>query len=140
MLYMLDTNICIFLIKRRSDDFIHRMQVLRTGEIGVSVVTVAELQYGVSKSEHRERNQAALAAFLLPLDIADLSFDVSVTYGQIRAELERDEQPIGPLDTMIAAHALSLDVPLITNKTRQFERVKGLRVEDWTPSETRNEM
>lgn len=132
MLYMLDTNICIFLIKRRSDELMHRMRVFRTGEIGVSVVTVAELQYGVSKSEHKERNQAALEAFLLPFDIADFSFDVTVTYGQIRAELERNGQPIGPLDTMIAAHAVSLDVPLVTNNTREFERVKGLRVEDWT--------
>ncbi len=132
MLFMLDTNICIFLIKRRSDELIHRMRVFRTGEIGVSVVTVAELQYGVSKSEHQERNQSALEAFLLPLDTADFSFDVTVTYGHIRAELERNGQPMGPLDTMIAAHAVSLDVPLVTNNTREFERVKGLRVEDWT--------
>ena len=136
MLYMLDTNICIFLIKRQSDELMHRMRVFHTGEIGVSVVTVAELQYGVSKSEHKERNQTALQAFLLPLDIADFSFDVTVTYGHIRVELERDGQPIGPLDTMIAAQALSLDVPLVTNNTREFERVKGLRVEDWTERRT----
>ena len=132
MLYMLDTNICIYLIKRRSDELLKRMRVFRTGEIGVSVVTVAELQYGVSKSQNKERNQAALETFLLPLDIADFSFAVTVSYGDIRAQLERQGQPIGPLDTMIAAHALSLDVPLVTNNTREFERVKGLRVEDWT--------
>jgi tRNA(fMet)-specific endonuclease VapC len=129
---MLDTNICIYLIKRRSDELLKRMRVFRTGEIGVSVVTVAELQYGVSKSQNKERNQAALETFLLPLDIADFSFAVTVSYGDIRAQLERQGQPIGPLDTMIAAHALSLDVPLVTNNTREFERVKGLRVEDWT--------
>lgn len=132
MIYMLDTNICIYLIKRRSDELLNRMRVFRTGEIGVSVVTVAELQYGVSKSQNKERNQAALEAFLLPLDIADFSFAVTVMYGDIRAHLERQGQPIGPLDTMIAAHALSLDVPLVTNKTKEFERVRGLRVEDWT--------
>ena len=132
MLYMLDTNICIYLIKRRSDELLKRMRVFRTGEIGVSVVTVAELQYGVSKSQNKERNQAALETFLLPLDIADFSFTVTVAYGDIRAQLERQGQPIGPLDTMIAAHALSLDVPLVTNNAREFERVKGLRVEDWT--------
>ncbi len=132
MLYMLDTNICIYLIKRRSDELLKRMRVFRTGEIGVSVVTVAELQYGVSKSQNKERNQAALETFLLPLDIADFSFAVTVSYGDIRAQLERQGQPIGPLDTMIAAHALSLDVPLVTNNAREFERVKGLRVEDWT--------
>ena len=129
---MLDTNICIYLIKRRSDELVKRMRVFRTGEIAVSVVTVAELQYGVSKSENKERNQAALEAFLLPLEIASFSFDETVVYGNVRAELERRGQPIGPLDTMIAAHALSLDVPLVTNNTREFERVRGLRVEDWT--------
>ena len=132
MLYMLDTNICIYLIKRPSDELLDRMRVFRTGEIGVSVVTVAELQYGVSKSQNIERNQAALEAFLLPLDIADFSFAVTVVYGDLRAQLERHGQPIGPLDTMIAAHALSLDVPLVTNNTREFERVRGLRIEDWT--------
>ncbi|PWI57250.1 VapC toxin family PIN domain ribonuclease [Sulfoacidibacillus thermotolerans] len=132
MLYMLDTNICIYLIKRRSDELVNRMRVFRTGEIGVSVVTVAELQYGVSKSQNKERNQAALEAFLLPLDIADFSFSITVMYGDIRAQMERQGQPIGPLDTMIAAHALSLDVPLVTNNTREFGRVRGLRVEDWT--------
>jgi tRNA(fMet)-specific endonuclease VapC len=108
------------------------MRVFRTGEIVVSVVTVAELQYGVSKSEHKERNQAALEAFLLPLEIANFSLDETVVYGNVLAELERRGQTIGPLNTMIAAHALSLDVPLVTNNTRKFERVKGLRVEDWT--------
>ncbi|MCF8567427.1 type II toxin-antitoxin system VapC family toxin [Alicyclobacillus tolerans] len=132
MLYMLDTNICIYLIKRRSDKLLSRMRAFRTGEIGVSVVTVAELQYGVSKSQNKERNQAAVETFLLPLDIADFSFAVTVMYGDTRAQLERQGHPMGPLDTMIAAHALSLDVPLVTNNTKEFERVKGLRVEDWT--------
>lgn len=132
MLYMLDTNICIYLIKRRSDELLKRMRVFRTGEIAVSVVTVAELQCGVSKSENKERNQAALQAFLLPLEIANFSLEETVVYGNVRADLERRGQPIGPLDTMIAAHALSLNVPLVTNNTREFERIRGLRVEDWT--------
>jgi tRNA(fMet)-specific endonuclease VapC len=132
MLYMLDTNICIYLIEKRSGDLLNRMRVFRTGEIGISVVTVAELQYGVSKSENKERNQVALEAFLLPLNIAESSVEVTMTYGHIRFELEKNGQPIGPLDTIIAAHALSLDVPLATNNMREFERVKGLRVEDWT--------
>lgn len=132
MLYMLDTNICIYLIKKRADKLLNRMRGFRTAEIGVSVVTVAELQYGVSKSQHKERNQAALEAFLLPLDIANFSGDSTLAYGEIRADLEKQGRPIGPLDTMIAAHALSLDVPLVTNNTREFARVPGLRVEDWT--------
>jgi len=132
MLYMLDTNICIYLIKNRSEMLLNRMSLLRTGEMGVSVVTVAELQYGVSKSENRKRNQAALEAFLLPIEIAEVTVDVTVVYGQVRAELEKKGRPIGPLDMFIAAHALSLDVPLVTNNTREFERVQGLRLEDLT--------
>ena len=132
MIYMLDTNICIYLIKKRSDTLLNRMRVFRTGEIGVSVLTVAELQYGVSKSTNQERNQAALEAFLLPLDIVDFTVDITVVYGRIRTELEKQGRPIGPLDTLIAAHALSLDVPLVTNNTREFERVQGLRLEDWS--------
>ncbi|MHB1682231.1 MAG: type II toxin-antitoxin system tRNA(fMet)-specific endonuclease VapC [Bacilli bacterium] len=132
MLYMLDTNICIYLIKNRSEVLLSRMRVFRTGEIGVSVVTVSELQYGVSKSVSKDRNQAALAAFLLPLEIAEFTVDVAVIYGQERAELERRGQSIGPLNTLIAAHALSLDIPLVTNNVREFNRVQELRVEDWT--------
>lgn len=132
MRYMLDTNICIYLIKNRSDKLLNRMRAFHTAEIGVSVVTVAELQYGVSKSQQKERNQVALEAFLLPLDIANLSMDTTLAYGEIRADLEKQGRPIGPLDTLIAAHALSLDVPLVTNNTREFARVEGLRVEDWT--------
>ncbi|GMA66205.1 type II toxin-antitoxin system VapC family toxin (plasmid) [Alicyclobacillus fastidiosus] len=132
MLYMLDTNICIYLIKKRSESLLKRMRVFHTGEIGVSVMTVAELQYGVSKSVNQERNQTALEAFLLPLEIAEFTTEATVVYGRVRAELERQGRPIGPLDTLIAAHALSLDVPLVTNNTREFERVSGLRVENWT--------
>ncbi len=132
MRYMLDTNICIDLIKNRSDKLLNHMRAFHTAEIGVSVVTVAELQYGVSKSQQKERNQVALGAFLLPLDIANLSMDTTLVYGEIRAELEKQGRPIGPLDTLIAAHALSLDVPLVTNNTGEFSRVQGLRVEDWT--------
>ena len=132
MLYMLDTNICIYLIKNRSEVLLNRMRVFRTGEIGVSVVTVSELQYGVSKSVSKDRNQAALAAFLLPLEIAEFTVDVAVIYGQVCAELERRDRSIDPLDTLIAAHALSLDVPLVTNNVREFNRVQELRVENWT--------
>ncbi|MHB1955553.1 MAG: type II toxin-antitoxin system tRNA(fMet)-specific endonuclease VapC [Sulfobacillus sp.] len=132
MRYMLDTNICIYLIKNRSEPLLQRMRGYHTGEVGVSVVTVAELQYGVSKSQLKERNQVALEAFLLPLEIANFSVDSTLAYGEIRANLEKQGRPIGPLDTLIAAHALSLNVVLVTNNTREFARVPGLCVEDWT--------
>ena len=132
MLYMLDTNICIYVIKRRSETVVNRMRAFRTGELGVSVMTVAELQYGVAKSVQKERNQVALGAFLLPLDIVEFTVDATVVYGRIRAESEAQGRLLGPLDTLIAAHALSLDVVLATNNTRKFERVRGLRMDDWT--------
>ncbi|GGJ00712.1 ribonuclease VapC [Alicyclobacillus cellulosilyticus] len=132
MRYMLDTNICIYLIKQKSDTLLQKLRTFRLGEIGVSVVTVAELQYGVAKSLHRERNLAALQAFLLPFEVVDFNMDAAMIYGQIRADLEKEGHPIGPLDTLIAAHALSLDVPVVTNNVREFQRVKGLRVEDWS--------
>lgn len=111
MRYMLDTNICIYLIQNRASSVQNRMRGFRTDEIGVSVVTVAELQYGVAKSQQQERNQVALEAFLLPLDIANLALETTVVYGEIRANLKKQGRPIAPLDTLIAAHALSLDVP-----------------------------
>lgn len=132
MRYMLDTNICIHLIRERAPTVLDRLRRCRTGEIGVSVVTVAELQYGVSTSQRPDQNRAALSAFLLPLEVAELSIDAASVYGNIRAALEREGRPIGPFDLLIAAHALSRDVVLVTNTTREFARVEGLRVEDWT--------
>ncbi|MGH3088573.1 MAG: PIN domain-containing protein [Rubrobacteraceae bacterium] len=104
------------------------------GEIGVSVATVAELRYGVEKSARVEQNSEALDRFLLPLEIASFDLEATVSYGRIRAALERRGTPIGPLETLIAAHAISLDAALVTNNTREFERVPGLRVEDWMES------
>lgn len=98
------------------------------------MVTVAELQYGVSKSQQNERNQMALEALLLPLEVAEFSMDSAVVYGEIRTELEKQGRPIGPLDMLIAAHALSLNIPLVTNNVREFSGVSRLRVEDWTSS------
>jgi len=100
------------------------------GSIGVSSVTAAELAYGVTKSGS-VRNRRALEMFLTPLEI--LPFDASSIwrYGELRTELERRGQPIGTLDTMIAAHALALNTVLVTNNTREFSRVSGLRLENW---------
>lgn len=107
-----------------------RFHRYRLGEIGLSSVVAAELAYGVAKS-CSERNRKALEMFLAPLEI--LPFDEAAvwTYGELRASLEALGQPIGSLDTMIAAHALSLDTVLVTNNTREFSRVAGLRLENW---------
>jgi tRNA(fMet)-specific endonuclease VapC len=128
---MLDTNICIALIKRKPSKALRRFDRLSAGDIGISTVTLAELRYGVAKSQHAERNRQALEEFLLPLEIADFDERAAIAYGTVRVALENSGRPIGPLDTQIGAHALSLDTVLVTNNTAEFRRIKGLKVENW---------
>lgn len=133
MKYLFDTNICIYLIKRKPQQVLARFESCLPGEVGISSVTLAELAYGVAKSQLRERNQQALEKFVLPLEVAVFDAQAASAYGPLRAELERRGTPIGPLDLMIAAQALSLRTTLVTNNTREFARVGGdLRLENWT--------
>jgi tRNA(fMet)-specific endonuclease VapC len=132
MRYLLDTNICVHLIRYRPAGLLQRLVALPVGEAGVSSVTVAELQYGVHKSSRPEQNSEALAMFLAPFPIADFDYAAAEAYGRIRAHLARTGTPIGPLDTLIAAHAASLGAILVTNNVGEFGRVPQLRVEDWT--------
>ncbi|CAG0910265.1 unnamed protein product [Darwinula stevensoni] len=131
MNYLLDTNICIYLIKRKPPEVLQRFRQLQPGSVFISSVTTSELYYGAQKSQRVQTNLEALNNFLLPFRIVDYDESASFLYGELRADLEKRGQPIGPLDMMIAAHALSLDVPLVTNNTKEFERVKGLRLENW---------
>jgi tRNA(fMet)-specific endonuclease VapC len=128
MRYLLDTNICIYVIKRRPPQVLARFQHCIVGDIGLSTVTLAELQYGVAKSAFPARNQEALDAFTLPLEV--VPFDAAaLAYGAIRAALKRQRRPIGAMDLLIAAHARSLGVTLVTNNPREFGRVEGLQIE-----------
>ena len=102
------------------------------GEVGVSIITVAELHFGAAKSLDPQRNRAALDQFLLPIDILEFDSMAALHYGEIRQRLEKAGTPIGPLDTLIAAHARSVNVTLVTNNLSEFRRVTGLKVEDWT--------
>lgn len=129
---LLDTNICIYLIRKRSPEALRRFEEFEVGEVGVSTISVSELRYGVEKSSRPEQNRAALEQFLLPLEVTGFGEEATKTYGRIRANLEVRGTPIGPLDTLIAAHAASLGATLVTNNTREFERVPGLTMEDWT--------
>jgi len=129
--YLLDTDTCIYLINERPRPVLARFRRHAVGDIGVSAVTASELAWGVAKTGS-ERNRAALEAFLLPLEIASYDLAAALRYGELRADLERRGRPIGPLDTMIAAHALSLGVTLVSNKLREFSRVRDLTVESWT--------
>jgi tRNA(fMet)-specific endonuclease VapC len=131
MLCMLDTDICLCLIKRKPIQVLERLKTFRPGDVAVSSVTVAELQYGAYKSSRPERNQEALGEFLLPLEV--VSFDESATahYGEIRAHLERQGNIIGAMDLLIAAHARSLSLTLVTNNIQEFKKVPGLCAENW---------
>ena len=131
MNYLLDTNICIYLIKRKPPEVLQRFLQLSPGSVFISSVTTSELYCGAQKSQRVQTNLEALNHFLLSFRIVDYDESASFLYGELRADLEKRGQPIGPLDMMIAAHALSLDVPLVTNNTKEFERVKGLKLENW---------
>lgn len=134
MKVMLDTNICIAIIKRKPPQVLKRFTAYKVGEIGISWVTLAELEFGVAKSRHVEKNQAALEEFVLPLEIANFDREAARVYGRVRAALEEKGTPIGSLDVMIGAHALVLGATLATNNTKEFSRIKGLTVVDWLDS------
>lgn len=130
MKYLLDTDICIYVINERPRNVLDRFLAQDVGDIGVSSVTVAELAYGVAKSGSI-RNRNALEAFLMPLAIADFNLAAAQSYGDVRARLEKIGRPIGPQDLMIAAQALVLGTILVTNNEREFTRVAGLVIENW---------
>jgi tRNA(fMet)-specific endonuclease VapC len=131
MRYLLDTNICIQIIRRKPSELLSRLTALPVGDVGLSTITVAELHVGVQKSRDPARNAEALTMFLLPLEIAVFDYAAAEAYGRIRAALESAGTPIGPLDTLIAGHAASLDVILVTDNVAEFSRVPGLRIENW---------
>jgi tRNA(fMet)-specific endonuclease VapC len=131
MKWMLDTNICIDIITQRPQQVLDRFQGHTVGDIGVSVVTLAELEYGVSASSRPARNREALNQFVSPLEVAAFDRNATAAYGRLRAALKKKGQMIGSLDLLIAAHAVSLDVRLVTHNSREFARVPGLKTEDW---------
>jgi tRNA(fMet)-specific endonuclease VapC len=131
MKWMLDSNACIAIIRRHPESALKRLRGKAVGQVGVSSITLAELQYGAAKSSRPDQARIALAEFALPLEIAAFDDAAALAYGTIRAGLEKKGKPIGPFDTLIAAHALVLGAVLVTNNTREFRRVPGLVVEDW---------
>lgn len=130
---LLDTNICIHIINAKPAAVLRRFKGYRIGEIGLCSVVAAELAYGVAKSGST-RNREALDLFLAPLAILPFDETALWCYGDLRADLERQGTPIGALDTLIAAHALSLQATLVTNNIKEFERVPGLQLDNWVPS------
>lgn len=136
MKYLLDTNICVFVIRQKSSLVTERMRQFGIGDIGISTITLAELRFGADKSNDPPKNHSALDLFLVPLEVAVFDSGAADEYGGVRSQLERRGVPIGALDNMIAAHALSLNVTLVTNNIREFSRIERLMIEDWTEPRT----
>ena len=131
MRYLLDTNTCIYIIKRSPAHVYERFKRLKIGDVGISAITYCELQFGVANSAKPERNLLALTEFLGPIDVLDFPSPAAPTYGSIRAHLQRAGTPIGNYDLLLAAHAIHLGLTLVTNNTKEFSRVPDLRIENW---------
>ncbi|MGF1991786.1 MAG: type II toxin-antitoxin system tRNA(fMet)-specific endonuclease VapC [Nostoc sp. ZfuVER08] len=131
MRYLLDTNICIYLIKQKPQKVLDKFQTLSISDVGISSITVAELEYGVAKSQQQEKNRTALLQFLLPLEIVEFNQASATIYGSIRSDLENRGLIIGAMDMLIAAHGISLGITLVTNNLREFSRIPGLLLENW---------
>ena len=133
-LYLLDTNICIFLLNQRQgyERIVQRMDGLERRQVGLSAITVAELEFGVAASQRQGDNFQRLERFLVDFEVLPFDRDAAKPYGALRKILQAQGAPIGPLDFLIAAHALALKATLVTNNTGEFLRVPGLAVEDWS--------
>ena len=132
MKYMLDTNICIFIMKKSSEILKRKFSGISEDAVCISSLTFAELMHGIEKSERKAKNMRVLLAFLKNIPIISFDSSAAAMYGNVMARLELKGNKIGPIDTLIAGHALSENLTLVTNNTREFERVEGLKVEDWT--------
>ncbi|MDW7658085.1 MAG: type II toxin-antitoxin system VapC family toxin [Bacillota bacterium] len=131
MKYMLDTNICVYLIKKKPVNVLMNLHSHIGDGIAISTMTLAELMHGVEASAYPEKNTIALNQFLSIVDILAFDGEAAVAYGMICAMLKRQGTPIGMMDMLIAAHAKSRDLIIVTNNVREFERVEGLDLENW---------
>jgi tRNA(fMet)-specific endonuclease VapC len=130
-MYLLDTNICIYIINKRPKSIINKIKNHKPNEIKISVISIAELEYGASKSLYREKNRSALTDFLLSFEIIPFTIKDAEIYGIIRSELERNGEVIGPYDMQLASQALSRDYIFVTNNTQEFKRIRKLKLENW---------
>ena len=131
MNYLLDTNICIYTIKKKPAVVLKRVVSKQPGQIAISTITLAELEYGIARSHYPDRNRVALLEFLLPFTILDFDQAASAEYGHIRSSLESKGKPVGPMDLLLAAQARSHGLVLVTNNEKEFKKVEGLRIENW---------
>lgn len=130
-MFLLDTNICIYIIKEKPRQVLEKFEQIDPSAVGISVITLAELEYGAAKSADPQKNYQVIEDFVTYLDVFNWDVRVSRIYGEVRADLEQKRTPMGLLDTQIAAHCLSLDRVLVTNNGREFERIPDLKLENW---------
>ena len=129
--YLLDTNICIYIAKERPPEVARHFARLAAGSVGMSLITYGELRYGAEKSQRQAEAMATIERLVELIPVLEPGVEVGVTYGRLRAQLERAGLPIGNNDLWIAAHALVLGITLVTNNTREFERVPRLKLKNW---------
>ena len=130
--YMIDTNICIYIINERPKSVLKKFEEINVGEMGMSIITFGEMLYEAEKSKFKKKTKAnleQLASYISPLPLPALA---AKHYGEIRSKLEKEGKIIGANDLWIASHALSLKLTLVTNNTKEFKRISGLSVENWT--------
>lgn len=131
MKYLLDTNICIYIANEKPESVRARFECAKPGEVGISVITLAELAYGAEKSGRPELNRRRIEVFRSQLTVLDLTSGMTQVYGRLCAELERNGALVGPHDLLIAAQALQEKLVLVTNNVREFRRIPGLKIENW---------
>jgi len=134
MNYLLDTDICIYIINKKPAAVVKKVQARQPGQIAISAITVAELEYGVARSRDPGRNRIALLEFLFPFTILDFDQKAAMEYGRIRSSLEARGRPVGPMDLLLAAQAKAHSLILVTNNEKEFARIDGLRIENWARS------
>ncbi|WP_061266200.1 type II toxin-antitoxin system tRNA(fMet)-specific endonuclease VapC [Leptospira interrogans] len=135
-MYLLDTNICIFLIKKKNATLLENLKKKLNKDLFVSSLTVAELEFGIQKSEFKEKNKVALIEFLTIFNILSFSDKDAESYGIIRVDLERKGNVIGSIDMLLAAQAIANNYIFVTNNTKEFKRIKALKIENWTSSKS----
>lgn len=131
-MYLLDTNICIFLIKKKNPLLLETIRKKQTKGLYISSLTIAELEFGIQKSQWKEKNKIALIGLLSIFTIIDFDNNDAAAYGIIRAALEKSGTIIGNIDMLLAAQAIARNLTFVTNNTKEFKRVPGLKIEDWS--------
>jgi tRNA(fMet)-specific endonuclease VapC len=130
-MYMLDTNICIYIIKKKTERILRALKQKRRSGLSISSITLAELEYANENSMYKEKNKVALMEFLTIIDIRQFDAKAAQEYGKIKKELKDKRCPIGPFDMLIGAHAKSLNMTLVTNSIKKFERISELKLDNW---------